>query len=57
MGRKRYSPEQIIGMLREAEVAMAQGQTVGQVLSHWTWLPPLRKQLAKTGGEFFNAGK
>jgi putative transposase len=31
MGRKRYSPEQIIGMLREAEVAMAQGQTVGQI--------------------------
>lgn len=31
MGRKRYSPEQIIGKLREAEVAMAQGQTVGQV--------------------------
>jgi putative transposase len=31
MGRKRYNPEQIIGMLREAEVAMAQGQTVGQV--------------------------
>ena len=31
MGRKRYSPEQIIGMLREAEVGLAQGQTVGQV--------------------------
>jgi len=31
MGRKRYSPEQIIGMLREAEVAISQGQTVGQV--------------------------
>jgi putative transposase len=31
MGRKRYSPEQIIGVLRKAEVAMAQGQTVGQV--------------------------
>jgi uncharacterized protein YecE (DUF72 family) len=29
---------------------------VGQVLSHWTWLPPLRKQLAKAGGRFFNAG-
>jgi hypothetical protein len=29
---------------------------VGQVLSHWTWLPPLRKQLAKAGGKFFNAG-
>jgi putative transposase len=31
MSRKRYTPEQIIGMLREAEVALAQGQTVGQV--------------------------
>jgi hypothetical protein len=29
---------------------------VGQVLSCWTWLPPLRKQLAKAGGRFFNAG-
>ena len=31
MGRKRYSPEQIIGMQREAEVGRSQGQTVGQV--------------------------
>jgi len=31
MRRKRYSPEKIIGMLREAEVALAQGMTVGQV--------------------------
>ncbi len=31
MSRKRYSPEKIIGMLREAEVAIAQGMTVGQV--------------------------
>jgi uncharacterized protein YecE (DUF72 family) len=29
---------------------------VGQVLSHWTWLPPLRKQLAKADGRFFNSG-
>jgi hypothetical protein len=29
---------------------------VGQVLSQWTWLPPLRKQLAKASGRFFNAG-
>ena len=29
---------------------------VGQILSHWTWLPPLRKQLAKANGKFFNAG-
>ena len=31
MSRKRYSPEQIIGMLREAEIALAQGMTVGRV--------------------------
>ena len=31
MSRKRYTPEQIIGKLREAEVALAQGQTVAQV--------------------------
>ncbi len=31
MSRKRYSPEKIIGMLREAEVAIAQGMTAGQV--------------------------
>ena len=29
---------------------------VGQVLSHWTWLPPLRKQLTKADGRCFNAG-
>ena len=31
MSRKRYTPEQIIGMLREAEVSLSQGQTIGQV--------------------------
>ncbi len=31
MSRKRYTPEQIIGKLREAEVALAQGQAAGQV--------------------------
>jgi len=31
MSRKRYTQEQIIGKLREAEVALAQGETVGQV--------------------------
>jgi uncharacterized protein YecE (DUF72 family) len=29
---------------------------VGLVFSHWTWLPPLRKQFAKVGMEFFNQG-
>ena len=31
MGKKRYTPEQIIGKLREAEVALGQGETAGQV--------------------------
>ena len=31
MSRKRYTPEQIISMFRQAEVALGQGQSVGQV--------------------------
>jgi transposase-like protein len=31
MARRRHTPEQIITKLREAEVALAQGQTVAQV--------------------------
>ena len=31
MARKRYTAEEIIGNLREAEVALAQGQTIGTV--------------------------
>jgi putative transposase len=31
MSRKRYTPEQIIGMLREAEVRLSQGATVGVI--------------------------
>jgi len=30
---------------------------VGLVFSHWTWLPPLRKQWAKVKAEFFNSGR
>ena len=30
---------------------------VGQVLSHWTWLPPLVKQYHRSGGRFLNSGK
>lgn len=29
---------------------------VGQVLSHWTWLPPLRRQFAKAGNKVLNSG-
>ncbi len=31
MSRKRYTPEKIIAMLREAEICLSQGQTVGEV--------------------------
>jgi transposase-like protein len=31
MGRKHYTAEQIIGMLREAEVLQGQGMTIGEV--------------------------
>ena len=31
MARRRPTPEQIISKLRQAEVALAQGQTVAQV--------------------------
>ena len=31
MSRKRFTAEQIIGLLREAEVRLSQGRSVGQV--------------------------
>ena len=31
MSRKRYTAEQIIGLLREADVKLSQGRNVGQV--------------------------
>ncbi len=43
--------------LRDQIFEVLEKHGVGQVLSHWSWLPPLRKQLAKAGGRFFNAGK
>ena len=42
--------------LRDQVFEVLQRYGVGQILSHWTWLPPLRKQLAKVSGRFFNAG-
>jgi uncharacterized protein YecE (DUF72 family) len=29
---------------------------IGRVLSHWTWLPNLKRQFARTGGRFIDAG-
>lgn len=43
--------------LREPIFEVLEKHGVGQVLSHWTWLPPLRKQLAKADGRSFNRGK
>jgi transposase-like protein len=31
MSRKRFTPEQIIAKLREDEIALSQGMTIGQV--------------------------
>ena len=31
MSRKRYTPEQIIGYLREAEVRLSQGEKIGVI--------------------------
>jgi uncharacterized protein YecE (DUF72 family) len=43
--------------LRDQVFEVLEKHGIGQVLSHWTWLPPLRKQLAKADGRFFNSGK
>ena len=42
--------------LRDTLFTVLEKHGIGQVYSHWTWLPPLRKQLAKADGKFFNAG-
>jgi len=42
--------------LAEPVFEMLQKHGVGLVFSHWTWLPPLSKQLAKEGGRFLNSG-
>ena len=31
MSRRRYTPEQIIGLLREAEVRLSQGEKIGKI--------------------------
>jgi uncharacterized protein YecE (DUF72 family) len=44
-------------LLTKAYYEFLEKHGIGQVLSHWTWLPPLRKQFSKASGRFFNAGK
>ena len=43
--------------LADAVFKVLERHGVGLVFSHWTWLPPLRKQFEKTVGQFFNSGK
>ena len=43
-------------LLSEPYFSVLKKHGVGQVLSHWTWLPPLRKQFAKGDGSFLNKG-
>lgn len=43
-------------LLSEFYFKVLEKHGVGQVLSHWTWLPPLRKQFAKGDGAFLNKG-
>ena len=44
-----YLSSEVFGVLQK--------HGVGQVLSHWTWLPPLSNQFAKSGNRFLNAGE
>ncbi len=59
MSQKRRSPEQIIGKLREAEVELAQGATVGQVSKPGEWISGVvRWEAARDellNGEIFDA--
>ena len=48
MRRKRFAPEKIIRMLREAEVSLAQGLTVGKVCRRLEISEQTYYQLAKT---------
>ncbi len=54
MPRKRHTPEQIIGKLREAEVDLAGGQTVLEVcrsghVVHWA-IDPRRRKPSRANG-------
>jgi len=42
--------------LRDPLFEVLQRHGVGQVLSHWTYLPPLRQQFALSGNRVLNAG-
>jgi uncharacterized protein YecE (DUF72 family) len=43
--------------LSQPVVKLLENFGIGQVLSHWTWLPSLVTQFTKVGRRFFNAGR
>ena len=42
--------------LSKPVIDVLQKHGAGQVLSHWTWLPPLRTQFSRAGNRFITAG-
>ncbi|HIJ58775.1 MAG TPA: DUF72 domain-containing protein [Deltaproteobacteria bacterium] len=54
-GDNRYHVElRTEALLTGAVFKILEGYDVGQVLSHWTWLPALSKQFALSGKRFLN---
>ena len=49
MPRKRHSPEQILGKLREVEVALAKGQTVAGAVRQIAVTEQIRSAWLRTG--------
>lgn len=43
--------------LAEPVFQVMDAHNVGQVLSHWTWLPSLVRQMEESGGRFLKAGR
>jgi uncharacterized protein YecE (DUF72 family) len=43
-------------MLSNSYFSILQEHGIGQVISHWTWLPTVLKQFDKSGRRFFNSG-
>ena len=43
-------------LLAEPVLRVLEKYGIGQVLSHWTWLPPLHRQFTMAGSRFLNSG-
>ena len=57
-GDTRYHMElRTEAYLHDSVFEVLERHGVGQVLSHWTWLPPIVEQFEKSGSRFLNSGK